>query len=445
MALIVSSALPSCASTNRNRAWVSRSLSKRTGFSIAKRDAGYRIPKGVQLSDGLDENEAVAIALYRSPRYRAELEKLGIAHGDLEDASRIDNPRFGILGPVGVIAGWATLAAPLDSLIQMPSRTEAASREIERVAEALLQSGLDLARDARLAHIERMLAEKRLTIRQELASTAADIARIVELRAAAGDVSPADPLSAHAEAAIAEDTAAVAKRDIAISAARLATILGFDPDRVSLKMHFGSSLPKSAPPLEDLLAIARKARPDLLAAKLNIEAAAARAGIERARIVSISAQIDGQWNAQNNKVGTRIGANLMLPIFNQNQGGRERADAGIEQARHEYIAARQRVISEVIVSNSALKQALASLERYRVEVLPALEQNLHAAKLSYELGDQPYLVVLDALRRLGEARIREVELVAEARRAHAELERTVGARLKSNKAAASMAKETSTS
>ncbi len=48
---------------------------------------------------------------------------------------------------------------------------------------------------------------------------------------------------------------------------------------------------------------------------------------------------------------------------------------------------------------------------------------------SFEAGDESYLVVLDVLRRAGDARLRRAELVAEQRRARCELERAMGARL----------------
>ena len=53
---------------------------------------------------------------------------------------------------------------------------------------------------------------------------------------------------------------------------------------------------------------------------------------------------------------------------------------------------------------------------------------------TYEIGEDTYLLVIDALRRLTDARLREAELLAETRRADAELERAVGARLEATHA-----------
>jgi hypothetical protein len=51
------------------------------------------------------------------------------------------------------------------------------------------------------------------------------------------------------------------------------------------------------------------------------------------------------------------------------------------------------------------------------------------AQSGFLAGDAPPLIVLDVMRRISEARLRRADLVAEARRARAELERAIGGRL----------------
>ena len=163
------------------------------------------------------------------------------------------------------------------------------------------------------------------------------------------------------------------------------------------------------------------------AAELALESAALRAGWERSRVVNLSAQVDVQWDRSSGDA--RVGGALELPIFNQNQGGIGRAEAAIESARHRVRQLRQQVTLELVRANAALEQARASLERYTQEILPPLNDALDAATLRYELGDDSYLVVLDAFARLTNAQLREAELEADVRRAHAELERAAGARM----------------
>lgn len=90
---------------------------------------------------------------------------------------------------------------------------------------------------------------------------------------------------------------------------------------------------------------------------------------------------------------------------------------------------RQRVVLEIVQARTRADQAVGSLRLYHEQVLPALQEARRVAASNYELGEEPYMTVLDVLRRQGEARLREAEVMADWRRASAELERAVGARV----------------
>lgn len=410
-----------CVGSDRDRDWVARALSER-----GMESAGDEDPVAL-LEGGLDEREAVALALSNSPAYQAELARIDSARADLDEAGRIANPQITLVGALGPISAVATLLAPLESLWQLPQRTEAASRQLEAVAEALVQTGLDLARDARLAHVERVLAGDRIRLREELAATWAELARIAEVRSRLGEASPAEAAAVGAEAHVANDALETARTDAALSDARLRVVLGLEPDAPPADAVFVAT-PPSPPELGDLIAVARASRPDVRAAELAIQAAAARAGWERSRVVLLAAQVEGHWT-QAGQPAMRLGGRIELPIFSANQGGIGRAEAELARAQALLVATRQRVVAEIVQARARVTQAQSSLETYRAEVVPALEEALRVATRTYELGEESYVVVLDVLRRMGDARLREAELVAETRRADAELERAVGARL----------------
>lgn len=418
--------LSACATASRNRGWVSDELGHRTGHGIQPEDSERSLPPGVELQDGLSEDEASAVALWNSPTFAADMARLTSARADFAEAARPDNPRVTLQAPFGMITAAASLLAPVMSFFQIPKRTQAAGRALEAVAESLVQSGLDLVRDARVAHADCVLAAARVEIQRSLRETANELARISDTRAAAGEISPSDALIVRADASLATDRLAVATRDELIALARLHTLLGSD-ELDQLRPVAERTLPNGAPLLGSLIAVARESRPDVRAARLELEGAAARLGWERSRIVTLSAQADVQWNRS--QAGVRAGGVAELPIFNQNQGGRGRAEAAIEQAMHRLVALQQRVTLEVLTARANLETALASKARYAADIVPPLDAALEAAKLQFQLGDQSYLVVLDVLGRLGLARARMAELDAEVRRAHAELERAVGARL----------------
>lgn len=413
-------ALVGCASSDRDRAWIARALEGR-GVTAGGEDALER------LEDGADEDDVIALALAHSPTYRADLARIDAARADLDEAGRPVNPQLTLAGALGPISAFATLFAPIESLWQIPLRTEAAARALESVAESLVQSGLDLARDARLAHAERGLAEDRVRIRTELAALLAELARIADARVRLGDASPAESAVVLAEATAVRDLLQTNESELAIARARLRQVLGLEASVPDFAIAF-TRAPGAPPELAALLALARGSRPDARAAEIAIRAAAGRAGWERSRVLALGLHVEGHWQ-EPSMPSLRIGGRIELPIFSQNQGGIGRADAEVLRADALLVATQQRIAFEIVSARTRAAQAQASLATYRETVLPALEEALRVATRAYEIGEETYLIVIDVLRRIGEARLREAELVAESRRADAELERAVGARI----------------
>lgn len=427
--LIACLSLSGCATTFRDRAWLDRELRERTGAGTRGRSQD-QLPADVSLEDGIDEAEVVSIALWRNPALRAELTRIDAAFATLDEARRPANPQLNILGPIGPITAVAMLLVPLESLWQMPRRTEAAAREADVAGEAVLMRALDLVRDARLLHVELGLAADRALVRAELAAVAVEVARIASVRANLGDISPLDERVLSADARISTDASDLAETEVSMARARLVATLAIDDAPGSpLRATFSSGV-TTTPDLRSLIAVARAARPDARSAELAISAAAARAGWERSRIVNLSALVEAQWN-QPEGPGLRLGGRADLPIFNQNQGGIGRADAEVERATAQHDLVARTAIMEVSLAHARFAQATRSRQRFETEVLPALDAALEMARHGFETGDETYLVVLDVLRRAGEARLRRAELVAEQRRALCELERAIGARLES--------------
>ena len=67
------------------------------------------------------------------------------------EAGFLRNPIFSLLLPVGPKQLEFTLNWPLEALWQRPRRVAAARLDVERVAQGLVQGGLDVVRDAKLA------------------------------------------------------------------------------------------------------------------------------------------------------------------------------------------------------------------------------------------------------------------------------------------------------
>jgi outer membrane protein TolC len=122
---------------------------------------------------------------------------------------------------------------------------------------------------------------------------------------------------------------------------RLRGLLGFSIEGPAFAIAAAADTPGCGP-LPDLLREALVARPDVRAAELAVEAAGARLGWERARILTLTAVLDANGSGSEGfEAGP--GLDLGLPLADRNQAGRARAAAELERASRAYVAAQQRV------------------------------------------------------------------------------------------------------
>lgn len=423
--------LGGCASSSYNRAWVADEVEARGSPSATVGPAERHdpaIPDGVDLGDGLSTDEAVSLALWNNPSFHADLAQLSFARADLAEAGALPNPMLTLLLPLGPHQLSGYLLMPLSALAQRPARVRAARRDVERVAHSLVQSGLDLIRDVRVAHFEAVAQEERAQARGELLRLWTEGEALAQSRTEAGDISRGELDALRGETLLAADQAARAEQDAMTARLRLRVLLGVTDGPLLATIEL---TPPPEPTLEvdtgTLIRDALAARPDLRAAELAVEAAGKRLGLERARIFQALLRVDGQLDAQGFRPSLGI-HQIELPILNWNPGGRGRAKAELEQALWRYVVVQQQIVAEVEGAEIQARQAHDSLDRWRGGLFQALESSLAAATERYRGGEDSYIVVLDATRRLQDARLREIDLRLDLARAGAQLDRSVGRR-----------------
>lgn len=386
---------------------------------------GMERPPGVTLSDGLSGDEAIALALWNNPGFGATLTSLGFARADLQEAGFLRNPIFSLLFPLGPKQLEFTLNWPFEALWQRPRRVAAAKLDVERVASSLVQSGLDLVRDARLAHAEVLLAQQRLELGRESARVRGELARIAGSRLLAGDTSEMETNALRIDAARADEDRARFEFETRLAQMRLRSLIGLAEDPEPF-VAVEPEAPQSPP--GDVNALVRQAlaaRPDVRAAELAMESAAAKAGWERSKLLTFTATLDANGEG---KDGFEMGPGLQLelPLFNRNRAGVSRAQAEIERASFQYIEVRRRVALEVREASLLHAHASEGIDILRSRVLPLVDQELRRAEKIYADGQVPYLVVLETTRQRLDAGLREAELLANIRRARALLDHGVG-------------------
>ena len=428
MALTVS--LAGCAARAPNLPpVVPEGIEKRTGHPVRpleQRPDGA-LPAGVNLADGVTEEEAVAAALWNNARLAADLAGLGVARADLIEAATWRNPTLQLLFPVGVKPFELAISYPLEIFWQRPKRMDAARKQWDQLAESLVQNGLDTARDARQAQVALVQAQERARVAREAADLGRQIAQLTEARLRAGDVSELDADLVRARADMVEEQSRRAAHDALIARQRLRFVMGLtsSPD---LRAVSADPAPAVPAPAQALRETALSTRPDLRALEIGVVAAAARAKWERSRLVTLGAMLSSK------EVGTSgvlsgPGLSGEIPIFRTNAGGVARADAEVEQAARRYSARRQLVDLEVDEARATLVQAIESLADWHDRVVPSLARAVEKARLAFQAGDISYLTVLDTTRQWTDAVLRDIDLTAAARRAAAELDRSVGTRV----------------
>lgn len=409
-----------------DRAYVSRALEEKTGHALSPPSAteASGLPPGVVLEDGLSEDEAVAVALWNNPQFRADMADLAVARAGLVDAGLLPNPLLSYLHLFGVKGQEGYILWPLDALIQRPKKMAAARHDVERVSSRLVQAGLSLSRDVLTAYAEITLAQASAGIAEDEARVRGEMAKIAAARFRSGDISGLEESAARVAGLQSKESALYAARDLATAKARLTALLGWGESPPSFEIAPGPA-PGGEIGLADLVETAYAARPDLRAARAEIDAAAARLGWEKARVLKLTATLEGK---EKGDAGVFVGPSgkIEIPIFNRNEGGRARAKAEMEKAAQAYVAARERIrleVTEAFARLSAARQALALLD---TEIVPAAEEAASRARKAYAAGEEPYLFALEAERQLLEARRREALAAADVRRADAQLKCGLG-------------------
>ena len=427
LATLLAAASCACATTGQapDRATVDAAIRARITQGI-RVDAETPMPPDVAVDDGLTSQEAVSIALWNSPGFQATLADLGLARADLVEAGLLRNPVFSFLFPLGPKQLEWTLQFPFEALWQRPRRVAAAQLNAQAVGERLVWDALTLVAQARTAHADAVIADRRLQLTTENTDLVQGLAQITEARLRAGDISELEARAARSDAARVQVVRRAVEHDRNLARLTLVGLLGLDTPVEQLRPIQAPVLDLStcgteATRLEDALA----SRPDVRAAEIGIEAAAQRARWERSRVLTLIGILDGNGKgAEGAEVGP--GINLEVPIFFRNQGAISRADAEVERASRQYATVRAQVMTDVRSATIRVEQAEHAIGAWRDEIVPSLQVEQRQAESAYKAGEIPLFALLDVSRRLVDGRTRLLDAETDLQRATIALERSMG-------------------
>jgi len=387
------------------------------------------------LADGLSLDEALRLALINNLDLQAEFQKIGVAHADWVQSQLLSNPSLDVLlrfptdGGSGMFE--AIVGVALLEFWRIPVRKEAARQSLEAtVLQIARRGGEDLA-DARKAYYAAVAAKELRLVAQENVELATLSFEAVKALREAGAADAFDEslargplLSAQLVLRTARIEASNAKRELA---KRLSV------DRPVDDLLLTDPLPEKGKVESDPEALVQQAlasRLDLQAIASAIKALDARIRFEERKAWGdVAAGPTAERPAGNGGGLVGPSLSLTLPLFDQNQAQVARAGFELEQMvkLHEsaQIAVAQNVRSSADLANTASR----NLAFYENELLPQAKRSFALARESYAAGRSTLLALIEAQRRLLEARRGHVTLQLEVAVSSSNLERVVGAPL----------------
>ena len=423
-----------------SRSDISNEIESRFGAGIADESSSGNavIPPSVSLDDGVTVDEAVQLALWNNAAFQETLAQLGVSNARLLDAGLISDPQFSLFFPLGPKQLEFTTFQAVDSLWLQAIRVKAAELDVDQISQSMVQNGLDVIRDARIAHANFVAAAEQATVSREAAELRSQIEKLAQKRLDAGDISELEATTSRIDALQAKAAADRSLHDVTLARDRLRVVIGLSM-WMTPELHIQSSDLVASPAsrnveslsLEALLNEALAMRPDLRATEIGIEAAGERAGLAQNQFMNLDAIYDANGSGSRG-FESGPGLRFTVPIFNGNKGGIAIAEAQWQQAVRRYVTVRDQVTLDVRNAHTQVLQASENLATLQNEILPTLREAGELARRNYENGGTPYFLVLQTTGQYLDARLRELQLAADLRRAMAELDRSVGRKVAMN-------------
>lgn len=406
------------------RHYVSTSLQSRTGHDIASVCASNNasLPEFIHITDGLTEEDAVAIALWNSPAYAELLTDLGLSRAEVIRAGELKNPDVSILFPVGAKQLEYAFNFPFDSIWLRPHRIKLAEIQAKQVANRLVQDGLNFVRDVRIAHSDLLLAQDQWQIAQNQLILYERIGNLADARVRVGTTGLLDLTTARIEIKTAQERCDSSEYEVKLAQERLRFLMGLGFADVSIYAT-GQTGPVEVS-LEQLYLTetALLSRPDLWAAQYAICAAAKQAELAKWDFLSVT----GIISVKRNNADVGPGLAVTLPIFNRNEGTKLRTAWALKKAQTHLESLQETVVSEVRQASLRYELSQNNWKHWDHEIIPETKKAIAISERAYIAGGDSLLNILLNSQQLLDAESKRSQASSEIRRAVAELERSVG-------------------
>ena len=381
-------------------------------------------------TSALTEADAVARLSADSPRVRAIRAAVDLAQADVLAAARFPNPR--LMFDREAAAGTTEYLTRIGQALPISGARGLEVRAASAFAEAISKRADEEIRRARadlkLAFAQLVAAQARERELSSARDRLREVADVLVKREAAGDAAGFDRLRAEREVLDLEADRSIAASDRARAQARLAGFFAGPTDPSTLVVVGNAPAQSPLPTLDLLVQHAESTRGELVALKKQIEAAQFSTSAADRRLIPEPELVAGtkSSSAGDGDIGSVIGVQLSIPLFDRGQPERARAQARASQAEARTVAFRLALHSEIAGWRAAVIERRDAAARYRRAAVTSAEQIGRIAQVSYEAGERGILELLDAYRTGSTARVRQAALDASVREAEIELEYASG-------------------
>jgi cobalt-zinc-cadmium efflux system outer membrane protein len=394
---------------------------------------------GLALSAGeptssLTLQRSVELALERNASIQSARAEVAAARARLDGASVLlrSNPEVeGAAGPRRSPDGRSTdfeigLSQQVELFGQRGVRIDAASALVSATEATLESRRVGIAAEVREAFARRLAAAERLRLTDEALALAEEALGAAETRQRSGAASKIEVNAARSSLGRAVRERALSLHQDAASLGAFVVLVGLDPGApVTLEGELSSAPPGEAPVVATLVERALAQRPDVRAARQEVEAARAERRLA-GREAYPSPRLGVTYREEESARITQGVLAFDLPLFNRNQAERGVASARLVQSERALEALTRAVHSEVTVATARLAAAVTAAQAYTGGLLTGLEENMELVNEAYRAGKVGFFELLVIRRETLEARIGYIDALEELQSARAQLARALG-------------------
>jgi len=411
-------------------------------------------PPYVDPINGTSVEQLVDMALEQAPEIQAARTEIEVARGDLRQAALRPNPTIsgGRQEEVGGTDNQAmvNLEVPLD-LFRRAGRLRTAQRVVEAVSLSVADRERLLAAAVR-EQAGRVLAEGRsLAVADELLALNRRTRELLQARVAEGASPPLELSLVDVEVRRIEAQQTLQVGQLEAALIQLKALVGLSPEApLALREQLEAIVrttagdPATVAATTELDVTVAEERPDVREAAARVRVAEARVEQRRREgrfdigLYGTYMRMDAGFpqrgfDAQGNLERVRglfhnvaVGAMVMVPLRNRNQGSIAAAEAERRGAERLQASRELAARAEVAAATVRDRQARRAVELYGSGAREIARRNLEVVREAYELGRSPLFDVLAEQRRYLEVESAYTEALSEAFQARTALRRAVG-------------------